>query len=63
MGADAGENSEERALVHGMLWNCQESGQQWGTTSPEEGEADPPWAARASKHAAKRLHPGLVTGH
>lgn len=59
--------SEERALVHGMLWNCQESGRQQrspGTTSPfKKREPDPPRRPPASEHAAKRLCLGLATGH
>lgn len=36
--------AEERALVHGMFWNCQESGQQRQPpgTGPKERETDAP---------------------
>ena len=59
--------SEERAFVHGMLWNCQESGRSSGHQGQpvplKKGSQTIPRRPRASEHAAKRLHLGLVTGH
>lgn len=57
---------EERALVHGMLWNGQESGQKLQPQrqpAPEKGKQTLPGQPRASECAAKRLHRSLVTGH
>lgn len=57
--------SDERAFIHRMLWNGQESARQQrppGTSSPFK-KGTLPRRPPASEHAAKRLCLGLVTGH